>query len=107
MTIIKAAADGNRYTLEAKDHTNDSKVCHFISSLVYALAIAVTNSDGAVILNREMYPGYSLIDYVAADDLAEEDFRVILLGLKAIEHSYPDDVKIILKNIFFQDAFEG
>ena len=99
MTEIKATLTDKHFRLEANYHSADKVTCAAISALICTLAGAAQINKEAVDAYTKLEPGHAIIQYVAKGETAEEDMRLILLGLMQIEAQYPGSVHVE-QNIF-------
>lgn len=99
MTEVRASVSGKHYRLEIDNHAPDSRICAGISALATTLEGAVVNNPEAQCVYRRTEHGCFRIEWIAEGDTAEEDMRIILLGLMQIAQTYPGTVNIT-QNIF-------
>ena len=99
MTEITATVNNRHYRLEVNNHADSHDACLAVSTLVFTLEEMAFNNDSAYCHYSTLEPGYALIEYIAGDELAEEDFIVILAGLMSVQRTYPDQITIE-QNIF-------
>ena len=99
MTEITATVNNKHYRLEVNNHADSKEACHYVSALVYTLEGACFNNEKAFCHYSRLEPGYALIEYIAGDELAEEDFIVVLTGLMQAQKTFPEQIKIN-QNIF-------
>lgn len=85
--------------LEVHHHADSDVLCAVISAFVCTLAgAAELNAEAKCVYSKLDY-GSSVVQYIAQGETAEEDMRIILLGLLQLETQYPDSVKVE-QNIF-------
>ena len=99
MTEIKATKNGKHYRLEANYHADNSITCAAISALICTLAGAAELNEEAKCVYKKLDYGHAIVQYIATGETAEEDMRIILLGLMQMEAKYPEAIKVE-QNIF-------
>lgn len=99
MTEIKATVSGKHYRIEAKNHADNTNTCAIISAFICTLAGAAQLNPEAKSVHTKLEPGDAMVQYIATGDTAEEDMRIILLGLIRLEADFPDAIHVE-QNIF-------
>jgi uncharacterized protein YsxB (DUF464 family) len=93
MVNVYAEKDGNRYLLCVKDHATGSDiVCAAVSALVYAFAGYAANF-AAETYGMRLESGNATIHCTGGDDV-EASFNTVVTGLKQIELSHPEYIKV-------------
>ena len=93
MVNVYAEKDGNRYLLCAKNHAPGSDVvCAAVSALVYAFAGYAANFAPET-YGMQLESGNATIHCIGGDDV-EASFITVVTGLKQIELSHPEYIKV-------------
>jgi uncharacterized protein YsxB (DUF464 family) len=97
MVEVYAECEGNRYLLSAKNHaTGSDVVCAAVSALVFAVAGYVKTAEAkrkAQVYNFRLDSGNALVHCHGDRDVGTA-FETVLIGLKQIELSHPDLIKV-------------
>lgn len=94
MTTVTLSKGGNVYTVSAQGHaTGRPDVCAGISTILQALDTWMQTEDGVTVLERRVHSGDVLLKF--RGNGSNTSFRLVTMGLKRLEATDPETVKVI------------
>lgn len=93
MTTVTLSKEGGVYTVSAQGHaTGRPDVCAGISTILQALDTWTQTEDGVTVLERRVNSGDVLLKF--RGNGSATSFRLVAMGLKRLEATDPETVKV-------------